>query len=183
MTRMKSLISKKLVSIFIAIMLSFLILCNSFIAPERAKVGTISVSFVVGSRWLYSWKNEYQGNVTLEELCKYFSTYERRSIRDHAYECWNFHMLVGVLTYKKKKKERNITSLKCFRKTSFHLNNFIRINKALLDSIRSNKIRDSLYIYLEKRFIGFEKFMEISIYRILYEKYTLESIYFYLRII
>lgn len=88
MTRMKSLISKKLVSIFIAIMLSFLILCNSFIAPERAKVGTISVSFVVGSRWLYSWKNEYQGNA-LEHWKNYayFSTYERRSIRDHAYEC------------------------------------------------------------------------------------------------
>lgn len=177
MTRMKSLISKKLVSIFIAIMLSFLILCNSFIAPERAKVGIISVSFVVGSRWLYSWKNEYQGNVALEELCILFHV--RAKI--DPWPCLRmlkFPYVSGRFNIQK----RNITSLKCFRKTSFHLNNFIRINKALLDSIQSNKIRDSLYIYLEKRFIGFEKFMEISIYRILYEKYTLESIYFYLRI-
>lgn len=148
MTRMKSLISKKLVSIFIAIMLSFLILCNSFIAPERAKVGTISVSFVVGSRWLYSWKNEYQGNVALEELCKYFSTYERRSIRDHAYECWNFHMLVGVLTYKKKKKRKKYHIVEVFSKNIVSFEQFYTYKQSSIgfDSVKQNQ-RFLIYLF------------------------------------
>lgn len=147
MTRMKSLISKKLVSIFIAIMLSFLILCNSFIAPERAKVGIISVSFVVGSRWLYSWKNEYQGNVALEELCILFHV--RAKI--DPWPCLRmlkFPYVSGRFNIQKKKKRKKYHIVEVFSKNIVSFEQFYTYKQSSIgfDSVKQNQ-RFLIYLF------------------------------------